>query len=301
MELAIRLGVDRLLGTTVDQPVGPEDGFQFNGWLNQVRGALEDDRASAVVFWPPQTSRRRIYVHLFDASQKPIGFAKISFGDEDDRLLMREADILVQQTEAGVRSFRVPRVLAVGETDAGHQWLVTAPLPERTRPIGRHYNAYPDQIVAALSGEHRLVPHTEMTALSWWPEDLVTNGPEVTEFGHELEALVANEGVKVCRVHGDFGLQNMVIDRGGTRWVFDWEQSRPDGPVMADQVSFFLALDPARTSADPLSALRRFHEQFLKKASPQRRCQIMMALAFRHATGALDAGLFINNWAKQGR
>ena len=66
--------------------------------------------------------------------------------------------------------------------------------------------------------------------------------------------------------------------------------------LMESEISFFLGCDLARALADPLRFVRRFVDRHLRDAGPQRRADVMMALAFRHAVGIEDAKMFFQHW-----
>jgi hypothetical protein len=52
----------------------------------------------------------------------------------------------------------------------------------------------------------------------------------------------------------------------------------------------------AKTQRNPLATLRRIRESFLADRSDQRRLAVMLAVAFRHASGIPDADSVIRAW-----
>ena len=91
------------------------------------------------------------------------------------------------------------------------------------------------------------------------------------------------------------GLSRATRDR---LWIFDWEESRSDAPVLTDEVTFFMSLYHARVLADPIEGLRLLAKRFLDGADDARRRDVMMALAFRDAIGIEAATLLIRNWSE---
>jgi hypothetical protein len=295
MRLLMHLGLDRVVGRTVTSPVDRANGFDFHAWMERTRADLDEPRATCVVFWPPQRDRGRIYVHVFGSEFRPIGFAKISFDESNDVRLDREERMLRDLAGGGLRTFRVPRVLSSGRTGTdGHASLVMEPIPESARPLPRVEGAYPARCVAELAAETRRLSAAEIRRTSWWAEYESLLGDEHAAFAADLsERLV--DGGSVCRTHGDFGTTNIVRD-GDSLWIFDWEESHQEGPVLTDEISFYLGVNRPRSSTDPGSLIARFRERFLGDGSPIRRVDVMLALAFRYTVNARPAGLLISNW-----
>jgi hypothetical protein len=88
---------------------------------------------------------------------------------------------------------------------------------------------------------------------------------------------------------------NLVHD-GESLWIFDWEECNVDGPVLCDQISFFLAVNRPRSLADHDALLDRFHSRFLGTNNSLRRVDVMLALAFRLTVNAQSASLIISRW-----
>jgi hypothetical protein len=146
--------------------------------------------------------------------------------------------------------------------------------------------------VAEFAGVPRLVGPERLGELSWWREHerRCTGGA----FEDELRDFLGG-GAAVCRAHGDFGSANIVRD-GETLWIFDWEESRPDGPVLADEVMFTVGMDP-QAARDPRRGLELVRVRFLRGSAP-RRGEAMLALAFRRALGMADAARIIECWGQ---
>ena len=73
-----------------------------------------------------------------------------------------------------------------------------------------------------------------------------------------------------------------------------------DAPLRADEIIFDLGVNARSIAADPVEALREFSRRHLSGADPQRRQEVLMALAFRAAVGTFDAPLFIRHWKAPG-
>ncbi len=291
--LAMRLGIDGLLAQRVDDPL---DDPGIDNLLCEVGSILNQPDLDAAGFWPPETSRGRVYLHLFDRRQRacrPVGFAKVSLDEFNDRRLDHEATVLAELSQHRGDALHVPVVLGRGEV-AGHQVVVTEPLPPDAQPIPARLYAFPAACVTAFAGEPKSIRGDELPALSWWPAYRQHLNGRGDAFDTQLRELVAG-GVAVRRAHGDFGPSNIFETTGGL-WVLDWEESAADAPMLADETTFDMAVNARRIAGDPVGALREFADRRLRSADDARRGEILMALAFRAAVGPRDARSFIQHW-----
>ena len=83
-------------------------------------------------------------------------------------------------------------------------------------------------------------------------------------------------GTSVCRIHGDFGSENLFVDRDRF-WVIDWERSTGVGPAVADRVAYWLGANLALARRAPVEALRVLKTQLAQHGSFSDMC---VALAF---------------------
>lgn len=295
MRLSMLLGVDRFLAKSAASPIEPSADFDFEAWFDQARADLGEPGASAVVFWPTQRDRGRIYVHIFDQSIRPIGFAKVAFDQDNDQRLLTEAKTLTALQAQGLQECHVPAVLSAGWSH-GHYYVILEPIPTTAQPLEATYNAYPGPCVEEFAGRPRTVQPDRLDRLAWWQQFCEANGDKCGAFVEQLRQMARN-GVQVRRAHGDFGPANIVrVD--GRLWVYDWEESCDDAPALTDEVSFYLGINFKKILADPLAALGKFAARHLRNVQPQRRTDVMLALAFRHTVGFKDASLFIEHWER---
>ena len=293
LRLAVRLGADGLLARRVDDPLEQVIAGGLDEVLRELGHMREDAAFSAVIMWPPEADRGRVYLHLFDRTCRPVGFAKLSLNDASDERLDREASILTELSPAHTGPLHVPAVLGRGMV-AGHRLVVTEPLPPDARPIPARPGAFPAACVEAFAGKAKSVSGDELSALSWWPAYRRHIDGRGRTFDEELRALAAG-GFAVRRAHGDFGPSN-IFETGEGLWVLDWEESAVDAPMLADEITFDLGVNARRIAANPVAALREFAHRRLGSADDARRGEILMALAFRAAAGPRDAQLFIRHW-----
>lgn len=306
---AIVAGVDRWLwpatGGPMDDSADEEStheksaNFDFATWLDELRGALEVPTAVAAVAWPPQADRGRVYVHLLAASGDPVAFAKIAFDTANDRCLAAEAESLRQLQALSLSQCHLPALLAE-YTYNGHRCVVLEPLPENARPVERSWRSYPSDCVAQYAGQHKRLSAEKVADLDWWKtyQHCSGVGSGIDAFTQELNVAI-QDGLDVCRVHGDLGPSNFVLESNPRRlWLFDWENSHPRGPKLADLVVFFIGLSQSTILNDPARGLRVFAAYFFSEDSGFDRKDVLAALAYLHTVDILGATTLIQQWDK---
>lgn len=292
----ILLGADRYFSSVAEDPIREASGIDLSGWMDSVREALSVTQLDAVLFWPPQPDRGRVYVHLLDAAHQPVGFAKISFNDHNDACFANEAEAIRQLGAADHSHFKIPRIIQHQQpTPESHAALIFEPIPADAKPIANGPEAMPLGCLEEIAGEARPMGSGGCFSLSWWPEferRCKTIDPGFLETVSQTDS----QDALLCRTHGNFTLGNMVRDSTDMLWVFDWEESCDDGPRLSDEIGFFLKTDPSRSRKDRQSLLSRFRERFLVDQPDRQRIDVMLALAFCSTVYANDAGAVITNW-----
>ncbi|MCP3902667.1 MAG: hypothetical protein GY715_03445 [Planctomycetes bacterium] len=295
MRLAMWLRADGLLGRSTRSLPTPAPDFDIARWLAGIRDRLEDPGLSAVVVWPSQPQRKRVYAHLFDEACDAVGFAKIAFDDENQRQLDGEASTLRGLETLRVGGYHTPRVLDVTEGE-GVFTVIEQPLPDDARPVRRGDSSYPEAFVRAIAGPARSAAADEIRRMSWWSDCEQRLEGLSPGFARRLGSGLDSDGARVCRVHGDLGCANLAATRGGETWVLDWEASRADGPRLADPVSFNLDARFIRSTRDPRGFARRFGAEYVGGVVDADSTEIMLALAFRSAVGSKSAEICIRHW-----
>ncbi len=290
---SINTGLDWCFSRPAVSPLAGVIDFDFYLWMRQAQDDLGAGELSGVVYWPPQTSRRRIYVHLFDSDLTPVGFVKVSFDTENDDSLERETKALEKLHADKLKESRVPRVLSAGRF-GGHVYLITEPIPVSAKPVPSRIETFPRACICEYAGPPRHVSLQEVTGLSWWAS--YRNTLENTDGGfHEDLMRCMDQGIDIGNAHGDMGSANLLRD-GNTLWVYDWESYCDDAPALADEIGYYMGLNFTRILTDPRQELGRFRQRFLRDASNQRQCSVLVSLAFLASLGRDDAILFLKNW-----
>jgi hypothetical protein len=289
----IRIGAARLAAVSRANPVGSEFRFDFAPWRAELEVCLERRIAHAIVTWPPQPSRRRLYVHLLDANLQAFAFVKVAFAQDDHAKLAVEADALSFLGQLPLQKIRAPKLLHHGRFEEA-SFLIMEPLPAAAKPLKLAADCDSSMLTAEYRGEVNRLGGSEIMGLSWWTAYTRALRPEHHSFHEQLLRLLPL-GTELDRAHGDLGLANMVSD-GNHIWIFDWESGHAAAPALADPIGLFMSFAMAKSQRNPLASLRRIGESFLADRSDQRRLAVMLALAFRHACGVPDADSVIRVW-----
>jgi hypothetical protein len=293
MSALIRVGGWRLAAVTRAGPVTKDYDFDFKAWQLELARKLDRPIAHAIVTWPSEASRPRLYVHLLDAKLQAFAFVKLAFSSGDNRKLDAEAKTLRALNALEFQEVRVPKLMSHGRF-GDVRYLVMEPLPAHVKPPKSTQGWDSSALFAEYCGPMTRLSGTEIMNLRWWSDYTNAVGIEHRSFHAELIRLLSL-GAEVCRVHGDLGLANMVTD-GKCTWIFDWESSDFSAPALSDSIGFFMSFTVGKSHRDPVSQVAGFRARFLRDSSQEHRAAVMLALAFRHARGIPDAGRIMKSW-----
>jgi hypothetical protein len=294
MRLATMMGVDMLLSEYIDSSLEPLLPFNFADWLNSIGKFLGEPLANAVVVWPPQRDRGRVYVHLLNPDLKSIAFIKLSLNGYNDQLLQAEANALTELRTIGLQKFYIPSVLQKGSFQ-NFSYLILEPIPFNAKPVNLSWNNFPFDCVKEYAGTEQILQGKQLKDILWWKNFWENIEPE-SAFSQEVLSL-HNLPLRVCRVHGDLIPANMVLVNSQL-WIFDWEQSCTDGPKMTDEIIFFLAINQRQILSNPILGLRSFAARFLSQSSQEHRWNVVIALAFLHGAKMSAATKLVGHWDK---
>jgi hypothetical protein len=274
VRLAIIARIDRLVARQLSTPVAKHPNFPFDAWLAEARQGIGSTDAQAVVSFPGQANRGRFYVNLVSPEAEALGFAKISLDEKNDQHLQTEAKTLRYLAAQDIRSFRVPKVLVEG-TFNSHRYLITEPMPAKVKPVPAIWEPIPKRCRDELAGISRRKRQIE--ELSWWADFNNKSGEvkllaEAIDAGHDRE-------VEVCWAHGDYTSRN-VSCIGDEVWLFDWENSSPDAPLITDEVRFFLAMHGRQIVSNPPEVAKALGRRYLASSDTAAQRDLALALAF---------------------
>ncbi len=274
IRLATLARVDGLVGREVASPVPKCPNFEFEAWLERARRDLGVPNAQAVVSFPGQSTRARFYVNLLSPEGTPLAFAKVSLDTKNDRQLESEANALRDLAIQPIRSFRVPRILVVGRFHA-HAYLLMETMPADARPVPARWDPIPRRCRDELLGISRR--QLRLQDLSWW-DRFRAKASEVPLLAQTIEGH-GHRAADVARAHGDFTRRN-ICTVGREVWLFDWENSAPDAPVMTDEVRFFVNTQARWRGADPAEVVNALSRRYLTDGDEGAKRALALALAF---------------------
>jgi glycosyltransferase involved in cell wall biosynthesis len=289
----IRCGGSRLLAVNRAGPLDKDFGFEPEVWQAELEARLGRRIAHTVVAWPTESSRRRLYVHLLDERLRAFAFVKLALRNEDHAKLETEADRLKELSRISFQTLRAPSLISHGRFGAA-SYLVTESFPAGAKPFPLKQDWDSRSLTEEFCGQKTRQSGEAMMNLSWWRAYTQALEPAHQAFHDELTRL-RPVGADACRAHGDLACSNMVSD-GSHIWLVDWELSHPMAPALTDSVGFFMSFTVGKIPDDPAAYLARFQNQFLRDDSEERRLAIMLAVAFRHASGIADAGRLMKIW-----
>jgi len=259
--------------------------------LDHLLGLVGCPQTKAVMVWPPEVSRERLYIHLLRQDMFPLAFAKLSFDEFNDERLSVETRALRALQELKPRQCRVPAVLDAG-LFRSRQYLVVEAVPTDARPVKISYASFPTASVQEYSGKMEVVSSDTLCRFAWWRryEGAIALN---TQFARDVET-ARRSPTRVCRVHGDLGPANILRSSTGL-WIVDWEESCEQAPLLTDFVSYYLGINSRRIIKNPIRGLRDFATRFLCGTKEDRHAAVM-ALAFLHGTGFGAANHLIGAW-----
>lgn len=283
-------GLDKILGPQIQEPIGKD--FEFNTWLNHVSQRIGVDQLIGGIVCPPQPDRARLYVHLIDEQGMPHGFAKVSFDEENDRLLAFEVETIRYLRRLRLKLTYQPEILLFDRW-AGYSYVLFEPLPPQAKPVPLGSQGFPEKWVNEYAGKVRHLTCKDVEHLLWW-QCLLNKTTRNTAFLNRLEEAV-NQGVEVCRMHGDFGVENMAQD-GNCIWLFDWEHSSGYAPQFTDRLRFWIQFHRKVIYKDPKRALELLYNSYLNNCSKFYKAQVILALGYLNSVDISHATRLVENW-----
>ncbi len=266
------------------------EGLDLQAWLEHARDRLGIGELFAAVQWPAQAERRRVYLHLLDASGAPVAFVKLSAGDPEGRLA-NEAAALRRLSRLAPLPFAFPGILDEGEFE-GHTYLVLDPLPPGAKAAAPSWQVL-ERSVRSYAGPVQKLSAEEKQGAPWWVRVCENRAVEVA-FNAEL-CEFANEEITVCNAHGDLSVANLA-EAGGKLWIMDWEQNDEKAPILADEISYYLSYNRRMMLRDATASVRALEAAYLRGATRERRRDVMLALAFLHYANRHIAMQVVRNW-----
>jgi aminoglycoside phosphotransferase (APT) family kinase protein len=98
--------------------------------------------------------------------------------------------------------------------------------------------------------------------------------------------VAVDQGIEVCLAHGDLNCTNVLkIASDDEVWLLDWEQSDHSAPILTDPVCVAVDKLWLANAEDTSGNLQKFKDTFIYENDPEKRTQIILALAYLAAAG----------------
>ena len=248
----------------------------------------------AVCFFYPSKKRssERIYGYALNAAGEPMLYLKIA-RNLDWGALQRECIAVRKLDSVGVLPFRYPRCLRCDFFSKDSGVAIFSMLPETAKPLF-FYEELWEQEIRSLRNSfmfcQRMVSYKELAHELWVCNFKRKISPKSTFHIAFLESV--KNGVEVSWVHGDFAGHNFRKS-GETIWLFDWEEMTESGPILVDEICFFLCIRRFELGWSMKRVWGEFNQKYL--ATPHRKAAIQ-ALAFLYGQGITMGYEMIQQW-----
>ncbi|BDS07651.1 hypothetical protein NT6N_26910 [Oceaniferula spumae] len=260
-------------------------GNEFENWFVNLARQLDRAEIFPVLVWPGDPNRGRIYIYLLDTEGEPFGFCKLALDEKNNRLIEKEEKALGHLKSMQLRSFRIPRLLNCGDF-SGFRHLVVETTPSNARAIHWGEGADLTPMIDEFSGHPRLIGREEIETLNWWSAMKQTLEHR-TSLWRVINASV-DDGVEVCRVHGDLNRTNVLL-HGDEHWLLDWEQSHENGPYLTDRMCCEVDAIWLETPEDSKGNLKKLQMKVPMLRDEKTRGPSVLALAFLGSAGFTPA------------
>ena len=259
----------------------------FEAWVGLLCEQLHLAELQPVLVWPADPLRGRVYMYLLNKEGEKVGFCKLGLDAKNNALIKREQQALEHLQSMELKLSRIPQLLAHGNLDGdmgGVNYLVVEITPTNTRNIDWQRDSAIDANIAEYAGSTRMIERAEIETLSWWPE-VTRRFADHSVLMDEINAAV-DQGIEVCLTHGDLNCTNVLLSKTNDQvWLLDWEQSDANAPILTDQVCMAVDKLWLANAEDTSGNLQKFKDTFIYENDPEKRAQIILALAYLAAAG----------------
>lgn len=290
--LLSRLGLLRWVFPEAQNPIGGVTEKEFQEWVDVIRQQLDQPEIFPVFVWPADPNRGRIYVYILDSEGEQLGFCKLGLDQKNNRLIEREALAMAQLEAMGLSLCRVPKLILSGAFK-DHSYVLIEISPPNTRAIDWRSDPSVDALIDEYSGPSRRVLREEIDSLDWW-NAVIQKFSDCPKLLRALNA-AADQGVEVCRVHGDLNRTNILLGEGES-WILDWEQSHESGPSLTDRICVVVDTIWLESSGSSVGILDELMTRHPELQDEKTRGPGLLALAFLGAAGFTPVLAILSQW-----
>ena len=196
-----------------------------------------------VCFFYPSKKRSsdRIYGYALNTFGEPVAYIKIA-RNLDWGALQHECVAVGKLDSLGTLPFRYPRCLGYEPFTGDSGVAVFSMLPETATPLVFYQGMWEKEIRRirdSFAISRKVVSYKDL-ADERWVCDFKKKISPASAFDKAFTETL-NEGVEVSWIHGDFAGHNFRKSEG-TIWLFDWEEMTEHGPILTDEICFFLCV-----------------------------------------------------------
>lgn len=294
LHLSFCLGIENILHDKKKDFSFLDSMLDFDRWLQHISSNLFLPDNHFTVVWPPETRRKRLYVYFFDESCNLSAFGKFSLDAKNNERIANESKTLSLFSEKSFNSTKIPKVLFEGLWNNSY-YLVTQSLPPGSKLINSQKDSFPKKNVREYSGSIKKTSFDQFKDLFWW-RDFGARTARIPRFAQEVYKIAVN-GINTCHVHGDLGSTN-VFEHQDKLWFIDWERSSAKGPMLVDDVAFYVGTHHLEIKRNRKNSLREFLQKYLHDEL-YKQDDVFMALAFLHGAEFSPATRLIEQWENE--
>jgi hypothetical protein len=263
----------------------------FEAWVDLLGEQLHLAELQPVLVWPADPLRGRVYMYLLDKQGEKVGFCKLGLDAKNNALINRERQALEHLQSMELKLSRIPKLLAHGELDGeiyrevdGGSYLVVEMTPVDASNIDWQSDVSIEANIAEYAGSSRVIKRAEVETLNWWSE-VTRQFADRSLLMDEVDVAV-DQGIEVCLAHGDLNCTNVLKNESDDEvWLLDWEQSDHSAPILTDLVCVAVDKLWLANAEDTSGNLQKFKDTFIYENDPEKRAQIILALAYLSAAG----------------
>ena len=288
---AVATGLDRLCCQTGETLPIPLTAEQIALLLDRLGGCAGVSSLDWLITWPPQWTRKRVYLIVRVSGSESVSVVKIGHGAFEQRHLRNEAEMLGRLAAFDDRPFGTPSLLFLENLGEDGVALALDGVPARLAAVSaRRAQTQGDRVIAYLQSRESGPRPVRVGSCPWFSEIGEVEG--LAREASDRIARLAGETVHVAWAHGDLGAGNMLRAADGSLLLADWEQASLTAPCATDRVGLWLARRQGAALRVPARMVDRMIWDF--RAEPQ--TDILLALAYLHAHRNVAATAVLNRW-----
>ena len=246
------------------KPVNNEHLVELVNWANNFKNKHNKPLLYPIFIWSLVPNRKRYYIHFIDEKGNKIWFVKLTFNKDDFTFLNNEYHQLsnIQRIRKKSKLFSTPKIIDFG-INKDSCFLATESLHKNNKLFHPSRNKFPEALSKEIQGTVMQVSQAYIFKLDWWIK-FELRKHEFRELDFFIHKFSNNSLVDLSFVHGDFGSENILIDKNGFFIVIDWERATSNGPYYVDIIAYWLGQNHKMIKKNSKKAIKQFYKYFNK-------------------------------------